>query len=76
MSKYSESERILLNHFNLNAYAEMTTAIHAWRTMAEVAFLLNEQSPYADAVRRGLEALNDHHILRDSKEFDELIRCV
>lgn len=46
-----------------------------WRTMVVKAFIENDQSPYADAVRRGISALDgDNTVYRLTPEFEDLIK--
>lgn len=70
--EYSENEMLLFRHYGIDNICQYIMPHNMYRLMAEKAFLENEQSEYANAVRRGLAALNASHY-RMTSDFDELI---
>ena len=71
-TEYSPTEMILFKHYGIDNLCQHVTPVNMYHFMAEKAFLANEQSEYADAVRRGLAALNSQ-IYRMTPDFDKLI---
>jgi hypothetical protein len=71
--EYSLNEMLLFKHYGIDGICQQLMPVNMYRLMAEKAFLVNEQSEYADAVRRGLAALNNSQIYRMTPDFDKLI---
>lgn len=71
--EYSPNEMLLFKHYGIDNICQQLMPHNMYRMMAEKAFLANEQSEYADAVRRGLAALNNSQIYRMTSDFDKLI---
>jgi hypothetical protein len=70
--EYSPNEMLLFKHYGIDNICQQLMPHNMYRLMAEKAFLENEQSEYAEAIRRGLAALNNSHY-RMTPDFDKLI---
>ncbi len=73
MSNYSEKERQLLEHYDLDYLAEDFGANAVYNMMATKAFIWNEKNKYSDSLRSCLVAL-DSGIFRKTPEFEALIQ--
>ena len=71
--EYSANEMLLFKHYRVDDICQQIMPHDLYRMMAEKAFLANEQSEYADALRRGLEAMKSCFPYRLTPEFDKLI---
>lgn len=74
--EYSPEEIVLLKHYGYDNVAEHIAAPGLYRMMVEKAFLANDQSEYAHALRRGASALSKSNPLRMTPEFNALVRLV
>lgn len=72
--EYSPEEIVLLKHYGYYNVAEHIAAPGLYRMMVEKAFLANDQSEYANALRRGASALSKCNPLRMTPEFNELVK--
>lgn len=72
-SEYSENEMVLFKHYGFDNICHRIMPYTLYKMMAEKAFLANDQSEYAEAVRKGLLALNSRTPYRLTTEFDNLI---
>lgn len=71
--QYSDKELSLIKHFNCEGLIENLTPTTVYDSMMEKAFLSNEQSPYAEALRRCMRALFKNSTQRNTPEWDALI---
>jgi hypothetical protein len=71
--QYSANEMLLFKHYGIDDICQQLMPHNMYRMMAERAFITNEQSEYADAVRRGLAAMNRYQPCRMTPDFDKLI---
>lgn len=73
-NEYSENEMVLIRHSKMLDLYQKLTAFPLYRLMAYHAFIYNDQSPEADAIRRGCIAIDENKIYRLTPEFDEIIK--
>ncbi len=71
-SKYSEKELEMFAHFGMAEFAEYTAASLFYTMLASKAFVMNDQTPWSNALRRCLVALEAGGY-RGTPEWDALI---
>jgi hypothetical protein len=71
--KYSEKELLLIKYFGFAEIAERIAPSVLYNMMASKAFLNNDQSMYAESLRRCLRALGNSRPYRTTPEFEDLI---
>lgn len=75
--EYSARERMLFRHFGLESVVRHTQPITAYTMAAHVAFMRNDQSRWANALRRCITAMEEiaerDRIWRLTPEWDDLI---
>lgn len=74
MMKYSKKEWRLIDHFKFMKVAEHVFPPVLYSFMASKAFIMNEQGPYADSLRRAVCALESGKINRLTPEWESLIQ--
>lgn len=63
----------LIEHFGVKVMMEHMTPTALYKAMALNAFLMDDQTPYADALRRGLKLLYEGEY-RLTPEFEQAIQ--
>ena len=71
--EYSKKELALIRYFKLEAMLETIFPPIVYREMALVAFITDDQSIFAESVRRCIRALSDCTAYRTTPEFEALI---
>lgn len=73
--KYSEKELAMAAHFGVADIAETMSATVFYRVMVERAFVANDQSKWAESLRRCFRALDatDRKVWRCTPEWDAMI---
>lgn len=75
-SEYSEKEQRLFTHFGYDDLL-MThiDPLGMYRLAVTRAFISNEQGPWADSLRRCIQAMETCRIYRMTPEWDAMIEC-
>lgn len=69
----SPAEKVLFEYFNVPMILAERDPIGCYRLAVERAFLTNDQTSYAEALRRGYEAVAHVKMYRMTSEFENLI---
>lgn len=73
-TQISAAELILIKHFGFEDMLKSDIGIHPlYRILCEKAFMDNDQSPYAYALRDAWRAVSLGKIKRMTPEFDQII---
>lgn len=75
MTHYSDAEKKLIAYFGFTDISESTSLVPAvlYPMMASKAFVDNDRTPAADALRRAIVALERRSVYRETPEWDSLI---
>lgn len=77
--EYSENEWILIDRYGFRGLVEKSSSglypVLLYPMMCCKAFMMNDQGPEADALRRGMEAMNNLKPFRLTPEFEHLIKA-
>ena len=71
--EYSEAEMALFEHFGMADIAQNMQPPMLYTVLATKAFILNDQTPWSDSLRRCLLAFEKGTAYRMTPEWDKLI---
>ena len=74
LCEYSEKEQRLIEHFGFQDVAQNVFPPVLYPMMAAKAFIINEQGPYADSLRRLMAAFETGKAYRLTPEWDAMIQ--
>lgn len=72
LNAYSPNEKILISYFDMENVAQHTFPLTLFVYMGAKAFIMNDQTEYADALRRGLRYLEEGKF-RHTTSYEALI---
>ena len=70
---WSDKELKLVEHYGYSDLADRVEPLMLYRMMVNKAFAINDQSEYANSLRRCSYALDNCTVYRMTPEFDKLI---
>jgi hypothetical protein len=72
--EYSKNEQKIIEHFGYSHLMTVIDPLGMIRLMVEKAFLDNDQTVYAEALRRGVKVLGYGKIYRETPEWEYLLK--
>ncbi len=72
-NQYSEKELQLLRFFDFEKHINNLLPHVIYNMIAHECFIFNDSGPAVDSIRRCIQALDNCHPHRMTKEFDDLI---